>query len=709
MAKNTTSTVEQLTAKVFQMADVLAAQGIGNNEYLTQLTYLLFLKMDQERTTIFNEESAIPLGYRWNDLIKESGEDLLKQYEKTLNELKGQDDLIGTIFTKAQNKIDKPVYLQKVISMIDSEKWLIMGNDVKGAIYEGILEEAGQSTKSGTGEYFTPRALINAMVDVIRPSIKTSIGKTETICDPACGTGGFLMAAYDYMKKQTTDSAILEYLNNHALHGADITPLVVTLGSMNLYLHGIGKKSSPIKCEDSLEKQPEELFDVILANPPFGVRPSSAVAVNRPDFDTTTNNNQLNFLQHIMNLLRDGGRAAVVLPDNVLNNQAGIKIRQKLLCDFNLHTILRMPPGIFYKPSVKTNVLFFVKGEKTNDIWFYDYRTNIHHTLKEKPLKRCDLDDFVKCYNSDDLSKRKETYNSETNPNGRWRKIESSKVLEQPDASLDIRWIPADDEGDGRLSMNETVDLLSQLKALTEKYNNLSDLMNLSPQEAYDEVLDMAIHGTLVSQNYEEEDSLKLLDRISKEKKRLIAEKKIKKQATSIMPMDGEFSLPSKWCWVRVADLFTEMETKRPQNEYFNYIDIDAIDNKTNKAFPKKTRTDSAPSRASRKVEKGDILFSMVRPYLKNIAKVEDNDCIASTGFYVLHPILIDPDYCYYCTLSKYFVFGINEFIKGDNSPSVKIDVVKDFLFPLPPIEEQHRIVNRLSEILPILLKLKNG
>lgn len=381
-------TTEKLTTKVWQMADVLAAQGIGNTDYLTQLTYLLFLKMDQERTDIFNEESAIPVGFRWNDLVKEDGEDLLVQYEKTLKELKDQDNLIGTIFTQAQNKITKPVYLKKVISMIGEQNWLIMSTDVKGAIYENILEEAGQNTKSGTGEYFTPRALINAMVDVTRPTIKNSISETETVCDPACGTGGFLMAAYDYMRAQTKDQRILDFLNNNALHGADITPLVVTLGSMNLYLHGIGKNSSPIKNEDSLEKQPDELYDVILANPPFGARPSGAVAIDRSDFYATTSNNQLNFLQHMMRLLKDGGRAAIVLPDNVLfEDHAGKTIREKLLTEFNLHTILRMPTGIFYKPGVKTNVLFFKKGEPTTEVWFYDYRTNIHHTLKQKDRK----------------------------------------------------------------------------------------------------------------------------------------------------------------------------------------------------------------------------------------------------------------------------------------------------------------------------------
>lgn len=455
MAKTIATSVEALTAKVWQMADVLAAHGIGNNDYLTQLTYLLFLKMDQERADIFEEESAIPVGYRWNDLIQEDGADLLLQYEKTLAELKKQDNLIGTIFTQAQNKITQPVFLKKVISMIAEQQWLTMEGDIKGAIYENVLEEVGQDTKSGTGEYFTPRALISAMVDVTRPQI------TEKVCDPACGTGGFLMAAYDYMKRQSNDSHKLEFLNNEALHGTDITPLVVTLGSMNLYLHGIGKDSSPITCGDSLEKQPEMLFDVILANPPFGARPSGAIAIDRPDFYTATSNNQLNFLQHMMLLLKDGGRAAIVLPDNVLfEDHAGKIIRKKLLTEFNLHTILRMPTGIFYKPGVKTNVLFFTKGQPTTDIWYYDYRTNIHHTLKQKPMKRSDLDEFVACYHADDITKRQETYNAETNPNGRWRKYSAEQFLNADKIGMDITWIKADSD-DNDMSLSEMLDTIS--------------------------------------------------------------------------------------------------------------------------------------------------------------------------------------------------------------------------------------------------------
>lgn len=454
MAKIVTPTEEVLTTKVWQMADVLAAAGIGNTDYLTQVTYLLFLKMDQERVELFEEESAIPEGYRWNDLIKEEGQDLLTQYNKTLEELRKQDNLIGTIFTQAQNKITQPVYLKKVISMIAEQQWLIMSGDVKGAIYEDILEEVGQDTKSGTGEYFTPRALIQAMVDVTCPKI------TEKVCDPACGTGGFLMAAYDYMKRQSNDAKKLEFLNNEALHGVDITPLVVTLGSMNLYLHGIGKNSSPIVCGDSLVKQPEVLYDVILANPPFGARPSGAITLDRPDFYTPTSNNQLNFLQHMMLLLKNGGRAAIVLPDNVLfEGTAGKIIRKKLLTEFNLHTILRMPTGIFYKPGVKTNVLFFTKGQPTTDIWYYDYRTNIHHTLKQKPMKRSDLDDFVACYHAEDITQRQETYNAETNPNGRWRRYSVDDFLRSDKISMDVTWIKPE-SGDSDMSLAELLDTI---------------------------------------------------------------------------------------------------------------------------------------------------------------------------------------------------------------------------------------------------------
>ena len=445
MAKQ--SSEQTLINKVWKVADVLAGQGVGFTDYITQLTYLLFLKMDDENVKTFGETSAIPEGYRWEDLIGLDGLDLIAQYEKTLKVLSEQDNLIGTIYTKAQNKIDKPVYLQKVISLIDEESWLVMDGDVKGAIYESILEKNGKDKKSGAGQYFTPRSLIKAMVDVTQPKIG------ETVADPACGTGGFLLTAYDYMKVQTADKEKRRFLREESLHGIDNTPLVVTLASMNLYLHGIGTDRSPIECRDSLESEPSTLVDVILANPPFGTRPAGSVDINRPDFYVETKNNQLNFLQHMMIMLKNGGRAAVVLPDNVLfEGGAGEVIRKKLLSDFNLHTILRLPTGIFYAQGVKANVLFFKKGEKTKDIWFYDYRTGIKHTLANNTMERHHLDDFVSCYNAGNLAARKETWDVETNPNGRWRKYPVKDILERDKTSLDITWIKFQDDTDYTLA-----------------------------------------------------------------------------------------------------------------------------------------------------------------------------------------------------------------------------------------------------------------
>lgn len=461
MASNIT-TPQTLTKKVWNLATTLSGQGIGFTDYITQLTYLLFLKMDDENVNTFGEDSALPVGCRWPDLVGEKGEDLVEAYEKILDTLSREENLIGTIYTKAQNKIDKPVYLKKVIDMIAEEDWLVMDGDVKGAIYEGILEKNGQDKKSGAGQYFTPRSLIQTMVDVTRPQIG------ETVLDPACGTGGFLLAAYDYMKAQSADREKQDFLKNKSLHGVDNTALVVTLASMNLYLHGIGTDRSPIECCDSLEKEPDVMANVILANPPFGTRPAGSVEIDRPDFYVQTKNNQLNFLQHMMLSLKSGGRAAVVLPDNVLfEGGAGETIRKRLLTEFNLHTILRLPTGIFYAQGVKANVLFFTKGTPTRDVWFYDYRTDIKHTLATNPMQRHHLDDFVACYNADNVNARKETYDAESNPNGRWRRYDVEELLKRDKTSLDITWI----RQGGDVADISLAELMSSIK---EKSDNIS-------------------------------------------------------------------------------------------------------------------------------------------------------------------------------------------------------------------------------------------
>jgi hypothetical protein len=442
-----------LVKKVWDIANVLAAAGVGFTDYITQLTYILFLKMDAEKEEL-GLGSSIPDGYKWKDIVELNGDDLIDKYEEVLKELSKDDGLIGTIFTKASNKINSPVHLAKVFQMVGNENWYMMEGDFKGAIYESILEKNGQDKKSGAGQYFTPRALIKAMVDVIDPNI------TETVADPACGTGGFLLAAFDHMKPQSRDLSKQNFLKNNALFGADNTALVVTLASMNLYLHDIGTEKSPIVCQDSLLDTSDRMFDVILANPPFGTRPQGSVAVDsaRPEF-IKTSDNQVNFLQHIMSIVKTGGRVAVVLPDNVLTDgNATTKVREKLLADFNLHTILRLPTGIFYADGVKTNVLFFEKGEKTRDIWVYDYRIGIKHTKKTKPMTRADLDDFVNCYCSGHLEDRKETY-SEENPNGRWRKFSKEEVYSRDQLKLDFKWIDLTEKDDRTIT-----ELLSEMQ-----------------------------------------------------------------------------------------------------------------------------------------------------------------------------------------------------------------------------------------------------
>ena len=420
----TNNTTEQsLTKKVWNLATTLAGQGIGFTDYITQLTYLLFLKMDAENVEMFGEESAIPDGYQWADLISLDGLELVRQYEETLKLLSEQENLIGTIYTKAQNKM--------------------------------------------AGQYFTPRPLIKAMVDCIAPQIG------ETVCDPACGTGGFLLTTYDYMKEQSSSKEKRDFLRNSALHGVDNTPLVVTLASMNLYLHGVGTDRSPIVCEDSLEKEPATLVDVVLANPPFGTRPAGSVDINRPDFYVETKNNQLNFLQHMMLMLKTGGRAAVVLPDNVLfEGGAGETIRKKLLTDFNLHTILRLPTGIFYAQGVKANVLFFTKGQPTKEVWFYDYRTGIKHTLATNKLERHHLDDFVSCYNN-----RVETYDAESNPQGRWRKYPVEDILARDKTSLDITWIKQGGEKDDRTLAELMADIKEKSQTISAAVAELEKLL----------------------------------------------------------------------------------------------------------------------------------------------------------------------------------------------------------------------------------------
>ena len=439
-----------IVQRLWNYCTVLRDDGVSYGDYVEQLTYLLFLKMEDENTKPpVSRPSIIPKDWNWPALAAKDGDALEVQYRHTLEKLGKEKGLLGVIFRKAQNKIQDPAKLKRLIALLDGETWTGMDIDIKGEIYEGLLQKNAEDTKSGAGQYFTPRALIQAMVHVMRPQPK------QTICDPASGTGGFFLAAHDYISKtHKLDKGEKEFLKLKTFHGWEIVDNTARLCVMNLFLHGVGGTESPVTVTDALVSDPGDRFDMVLTNPPFGKK-SSMTIVNeegkadkeqliyeRQDFAATTSNKQLNFLQHIKTLLKINGKAAVVVPDNVLfEGGAGETIRRRLLAECDLHTILRLPTGIFYAQGVKANVLFFDKKEArekpwTEKVWIYDFRTNIHFTLKTNSLKLDDLQDFIKCYCPENRHKRVESE--------RFKPFAYTDLIARDKVNLDIFWLKDD-------------------------------------------------------------------------------------------------------------------------------------------------------------------------------------------------------------------------------------------------------------------------
>lgn len=447
-----------IVSKVWSFCNVLRDAGVSYGDYLEQLTYLIFLKMsDEYGKPPYNRKINIPKEYTWESLKNEKGAKLESLYTELLQNLSQKPGMLGQIFTKSQNKIQDPAMLYKVIDMIDKESWVMMGADVKGVIYEGLLEKNAEDTKSGAGQYFTPRHLIRAMVECIKPE------PLKTICDPACGTGGFFLAAYDYLldsKHYQLNKEQKEFLKHQAFAGNEIVANTRRLCLMNMFLHNIGEIDGEVTISpaDSLVADSGERYNYVLTNPPFGTKSSMTftneegeqekedLVYNRQDFWAITSNKQLNFVQHIHTILKADGKAAVVVPDNVLfEGGAGEMVRKKILETTDFHTILRLPTGLFYKQGVKANVIFFdarpaAKEPWTKEIWIYDYRTNVHHTLKKSPMKFEDLTEFIECYNPENRFARKETW-SEANPEGRWRKFTYDEIVARDKTNLDIFWL----------------------------------------------------------------------------------------------------------------------------------------------------------------------------------------------------------------------------------------------------------------------------
>jgi type I restriction enzyme M protein len=454
---------QQIVQKLWSYCNVLRDDGLSYGDYVEQLTCLLFLKMMHERTQEpWNQPSPIPAGFDWPSLLAKDGDALEAHYRHVLETLGKSKGMLGLIFRKAQNKIQDPAKLRRLIAdLIDREQWTSLEADVKGDAYEGLLEKNAQDIKGGAGQYFTPRPLIAAIVEVVQPK------PGEAICDPACGTGGFLLAAHDYIAKHypNLDKDQKRHLKLEALHGVEIVDNVTRLCAMNLFLHGVGPSGDetlpPVRTDDSLRADPGDRFEVVLTNPPFGKKSSvlvvneegdeerQALTVVRDDFWTSTTNKQLNFVQHVKTLLKINGRAAVVVPDNVLfEGGAGETVRRKLLQECDVHTLLRLPTGIFYAQGVKANVLFFERKPASADpwtkqLWIYDLRTNQHFTLKTNTLKRADLDEFVACYHAQNRHDRAPTW-SEENPTGRWRAFSYDELLQRDKLSLDIFWLKDD-------------------------------------------------------------------------------------------------------------------------------------------------------------------------------------------------------------------------------------------------------------------------
>lgn len=448
-----------IVSRVWSFCTTLRDDGVGYGDYLEQLTYLIFLKMADEYSKLpYNRDVGIPARYNWQALTSKKGAELEVLYMEILRELGKRQGMLGQIFTKAQNKIQDPAKLFRLIDMINSTSWLVMGADVKGDIYEGILERNAEDTKSGAGQYFTLRSLIRAMVECVRPE------PNKTIADPACGTGGFFLAAYDFLsdaKNYQLDKEQKHFLKHQTFHGNEIVANTRRLCLMNMFLHNIGEidGESLVSPNDALIAPSPVSVDYVLANPPFGKKSSMSftneegeqetedLTYNRQDFWATTSNKQLNFVQHIRSMLKTTGKAAVVVPDNVLfEGGAGEVIRKKLLENTKLHTVLRLPTGIFYAQGVKANVLFFDNQPAspepwTKEVWFYDYRTNIHHTLKRSPMRYEDLTDFIACYNPENIQARTETWHEENNPDGRWRKYSYEELIARDKTSLDIFWL----------------------------------------------------------------------------------------------------------------------------------------------------------------------------------------------------------------------------------------------------------------------------
>jgi type I restriction enzyme M protein len=461
-----------VVSTIWGFCHTLRHDGIDYGDYIEQITYLLFLKMADEKGLDLPERSD------WAYLRKQSGTELLEDYQDSLRALGKQPGILGDIFSGAQSRFSNPVNLKKLFGLIDETEWTAPDVDVKGAVFEGLLEKAAAEGKKGAGQYFTPRVLIRSMVRCIKPDPRAV--KDFKIGDPACGTGGFLVAAYEWLLQQTggaLDRGIAKRIRAQTYYGQDLVGRPRRLALMNLYLHQVDPH---IRLGDSIYEAPAaDRFDVVLTNPPFGTKGANQ-APERDDFVIQTSNKQLNFIQHVLTILKPGGRAAIVVPDNVLfAGQAG-EVFQILMEDCDVHTVLRSPRGTFspYTEGTKTNVIFFTKGKPTERVWIFDARANVPKiTKKSRPLTPKQFQEFEACFGNDPNG-RSDRAESDS-PAGRWKSFSIDEVKNKHFKLDAFKWI-RDEEFDDPDDLPEPEELVTEaMEELQLALDDLADIQRL--------------------------------------------------------------------------------------------------------------------------------------------------------------------------------------------------------------------------------------
>ena len=793
---------ENIFSRIWNIASIFRNEGMSDHLYLEQITNLLFLKMIDEQksspaycandlyniswpvvSVIEDDEVKYKGECSWQTLSQNdtpNGVKFLSLYTAMLTELGKSDGILKEIYRNSRNEIQQDRTLKQVIENINQMESISANQEALAQVYEELMRRVSENTTSTNGQYFTPRALIDVIVQCVNPQIGSSDNLDEngipkdwkTVADPCCGTGGFLIAAKNYMtrdKGKADQASVAILLKTSTFHGVEIERATYKLALMNMLLHSIGGfkgDTLPIECKDSLLYSVDNKVDYVLTNPPFGKSGSVKVTVKKTDkktgeektveenqrenyslrknddfVDTETSSKQLLFVQHIISMLKEGGTAAVVLPDNVLfEGGSGERVRRHLVSRCNLHTILRLPSGIFYAQGIKANVLFFTKMPTSKEecntprIWVYDYRAKIHHTLKTNPLKSSDLNDFIKCYNPKNIENRTATYSDE-NPDGRWRCYEWSEIKDRSDLNFDFKWLKDDDDQYADLSLSELVENYeSQLLALNESFKVLKDELLALPNDVISQddscndfslksiselqtaiwrrCLSEAISGRLTTRQPSDGTADDLLEQIKAAHREAFAttQKKYKPLTFSPIP-DSEipFEIPENWRWVRLGEIFQhsagkQLSSSNQQGRLHKYIT-------TSNLYWNKFILDNLKEMYYRDEElerctakKGDLLVCEGGDVGRSAIWNYDFDICLQNHVHRLRPLVNGyTEYVYYVL---FYLKSSNQIVgKGTAIQGLSANSLKNILIPFPSLSEQLRIVSKLEKLLSALDK----